>query len=105
MGNSQNIANTVWAFATLNGPAPKLFDAVAHEALERLGEFNSQDIANTVWAFATLNRPAPKLFDAVAHEALEWIGSETWVVGSDSTYGARLECKAVDNDMFKHGRV
>merc|ERR1739845_194245 len=74
MGSSQDIANTVWAFATLKVPAPKLFDAVAHDALERLGACNSQNLANTDWAFATLNRPAPKLFDAVAHDALERLG-------------------------------
>ena len=52
--NSYGVANTVWAFATLTHPAPKFFDAVAHEALERLSDFNSQEVANTIRAFATL---------------------------------------------------
>ena len=50
---------------------PKLFDSVAHEALERLGGFNSCEATNMVRAIATLNCFAPTLFAAVAHEALE----------------------------------
>jgi len=68
--NSQELANTVWAFATADVKAPELFDTVASAALPRLGEFNSQGFANTVWAFATAGVKAPELFDAIAAAAL-----------------------------------
>ena len=51
--------------------APMLFEALAAEALPRLGEFNEQALTNTAWAFATAGRTAwaPSLFEAVAAEA------------------------------------
>jgi len=60
----------VWGFVTVNRPAPKLFDAEAHEALESLGDFNSHHIVTAVWAFAAHNHPA----HAVAHIAFELLG-------------------------------
>eukprot|EP00548_Thalassiothrix_antarctica_P010081 CAMPEP_0194161184 /NCGR_PEP_ID=MMETSP0152-20130528/78797_1 /TAXON_ID=1049557 /ORGANISM="Thalassiothrix antarctica, Strain L6-D1" /LENGTH=709 /DNA_ID=CAMNT_0038870941 /DNA_START=769 /DNA_END=2901 /DNA_ORIENTATION=- len=64
--NAQDIANTVWACATVHHPAPALFDAMIPTAIEKLDEFNSQNLANTVWAYTTVRHPAPDLFDAVA---------------------------------------
>jgi len=68
--NAQDIANTVWAFATARRAAPALFDAMAAAAVRKVGDFNAQNIANTVWAFATARRAAPALFDAMAAVAV-----------------------------------
>ena len=51
--NAQNLANTAWAFATVNRPDDKLFIALARAAAQRGSEFNAQELANTAWAFAT----------------------------------------------------
>ena len=66
---SQELTNTVWAFATAGVPAPTLFATVAKAAVPRLGDFTPQNLANTAWAFATAGVPAPTLFAAVANEA------------------------------------
>jgi len=68
--NAQDIANTVWAYATAVHPAPALFDAMIPIVMEKLDNFDSQNLANTVWAYATVQHPAPQLFDAVATAAL-----------------------------------
>ena len=39
--NPQNVANTAWAFATVNCRDEKLFAALAIAAKRRLSEFNS----------------------------------------------------------------
>jgi hypothetical protein len=71
----QNLANTVWAFATLGVPAPQLFDAIALDSVQRIGNFKPQELANTAWAFATLGVLAPQLFEAIARESEQRIGS------------------------------
>jgi hypothetical protein len=75
--NSQDIANTVWAFATAGIAAPKLFDTAADAAVRKIGNFNEQNIANTVWAFATAGIAAPALFTAAADAAVLKIGRFT----------------------------
>merc|ERR1740124_462367 len=65
----QNLANTVWAYATAGHTVPALFDAIAKEAVNRLHEFTPQNLSNTVWAFATVGHAAPVLLDAIAKEA------------------------------------
>ena len=52
--NPQDVANTAWAFATMNYRDEKLFPALAIAAERRLSEFSPQDVANTAWAFATV---------------------------------------------------
>jgi len=68
--NSQDLANTVWAFATAGVEAPQLFEGIAAETGSRLKEFNSQNLANMAWAFATAGVEAPELFEAIAAEAV-----------------------------------
>ena len=63
----------LWAFATLNIPAPRLFEAVAVEAVAQIRNFKPQDLANMAWAFAMLNIPAPRLFEVVVAEAVAQI--------------------------------
>ena len=67
--NSQQLANTAWAFATMNRLDEKLFAALARAAEQRVNEFNAQNLANTAWAFATVNRSDEKLFAALARAA------------------------------------
>ena len=51
----QEVANTAWAFATVNVPDEKLFTALARGAERRDSEFSAQGLVNTVWAFALTN--------------------------------------------------
>ena len=67
--NSQDLANTVAAFATAKVEAPDLFDAVAVAIPPQLTTFKPQEISNTVWAFAVSGHSAPELFGAVAQAA------------------------------------
>jgi hypothetical protein len=68
--NSQELANTAWAFATAGHAAQALLDAIAAVAVPRLREFNPQGLANTAWAFATAGHAAPALLDAIAAAAV-----------------------------------
>ena len=45
--NPQEVANTAWAFATVNYRDEKLFAALAIAAERRQSECNPQDVANT----------------------------------------------------------
>ena len=54
--NPQDVANTAWAFATVNYRDEKLFAALARAAERRLREFKAQNVANTAWAFATVQQ-------------------------------------------------
>eukprot|EP00985_Skeletonema_marinoi_P009303 scaffold4323_cov133-Skeletonema_marinoi.AAC.5 len=49
----QDLANTVWAYATAQISHPKMFRKVAKAAIQRKREFISQQIANLLWAYAT----------------------------------------------------
>lgn len=51
----QEIANSVWAFATLKSPHPEFFSRVAEEVESRnLEGFDGQNIGNTIWAYAAM---------------------------------------------------
>lgn len=53
--NSQNISNTLWAFASLNHhPGPMLLKVLQRELVHKLRQFTPQGIENVLWAFATL---------------------------------------------------
>ena len=53
--NPQNMANILWAFATLDvQPGTALLEAGAHRMLELLPTTKPQALSNTMWAFATL---------------------------------------------------
>ena len=51
----QALANTVWAFATLNHEAPALFDTIAAASQSSIADFKPQELANTAWAFAIVD--------------------------------------------------
>ena len=69
------LSNTAWAFATAGHEAPVLFDAVAADAIPKLGEFIPQNLSNTAWAFATAEHAASALFDALARESVAKAGA------------------------------
>jgi hypothetical protein len=53
--NSQNMSNTLWAFASLNHhPGSMLLKVLQRELVHKLPHFTSQGIENVLWAFATL---------------------------------------------------
>ncbi|KAJ1459184.1 hypothetical protein M885DRAFT_595957, partial [Pelagophyceae sp. CCMP2097] len=75
--NPQELANTVWAYATVRVKAPALFEAVAAEAHIKIATSNPQELSNTVWAYATAGIAAPALFEAVAAESSKKIAAFT----------------------------
>ncbi|KAJ1452707.1 hypothetical protein M885DRAFT_619681 [Pelagophyceae sp. CCMP2097] len=65
---SLDLANAAWSFATLGLGGP--FEAIAREALERLGTFDSSSLARLCWAFATAGVVEPELLRALVAEVL-----------------------------------
>ena len=45
---SQNLANTAWAYATVEHKDEQLFRALAAAAQRRMKDFNSQNLVNTL---------------------------------------------------------
>jgi hypothetical protein len=55
--NAQNVANTVWAYATMGRqPGADLLMVLEGRAEAIAGMFNAQNVANTLWAYATMGR-------------------------------------------------
>jgi hypothetical protein len=55
--NSQEVANTLWAYATMGRkPGERVMRLLEGRAEAISGEFSSQDVANTLWAYATMGR-------------------------------------------------
>jgi hypothetical protein len=49
--NSQEVANTLWAFATMGRkPGERMMGQLEGRAEAISGEFNSQEVANTLWS-------------------------------------------------------
>ena len=67
----QNVANTLWAFATMRVEMPKpLVECMVLQAERVAADFNPQDVANTLWAFATMGVQMPKpLVECMARQA------------------------------------
>ena len=62
----QEVANAIWALATLQLPDTLLrsvLPLLACRVQEQISEFNAQDVANTIWATATLKGRAPELLE------------------------------------------
>jgi very-short-patch-repair endonuclease len=64
-GNPQDIANTVWAVATMGIESPLLFEAINTHPACIIADGTPQEIANTAWAFATLKSDGKAFFGAV----------------------------------------
>ncbi len=65
----QDLANTAWAFATVNHRDEKIFITLARAAERHVSEFKAQEHAITAWAFATLTHQDEKLFTILARAA------------------------------------
>lgn len=68
---AQQLANIIWAFATLGHTPPESFmEALAEESLRKRAGFNPQNIANMLWAFVKLDYiPKCPLVKELAEEA------------------------------------
>ena len=64
--NSQNLANTAWAFAMVDHMHERLFTAFVTAVKWHIRDFNSQEHAITAWAFATAGHRDEQLFTALA---------------------------------------
>ena len=69
--NPQNLANMLWAYATLEvQPGQALLDAAALRMLDLLPSFKPQALANIAWAYATLGcNPGQPSFPALPRPA------------------------------------
>jgi len=52
--NAQNLANTAWAFATVEIHDMPFFNFIAEQAHNQIRHFGPQSLSNTAWAFATI---------------------------------------------------
>jgi hypothetical protein len=69
--NSQHIANTLWAYATMGvKPGEWMMGELERRAEAISGEFNSQEVANTLWAFATMGtKPGDRMMGQLERRA------------------------------------
>ena len=69
--NSQNVANTLWAYATIGTkPEQRMMGQLERRAETISGEFNSQAIANTLWAYATMGtKPGERMMGQLERRA------------------------------------
>ena len=61
----------VWAFAMAGVTAPRLFEAVAAEAVIRVAELTMQELANIVWAFACAGWQQNQIFRELGSALME----------------------------------
>jgi hypothetical protein len=55
--NAQEVANTLWAYATMGRePGAGVMRELEGRAEALAGTFNAQEVANTLWAYATMGR-------------------------------------------------
>ena len=55
--NAQDVANTLWAYATMGRvPGAEVTRELEGRAEALAGTFNAQGVANTLWAYATMGR-------------------------------------------------
>ena len=55
--NALNVANTLWAYATMGRqPGEGLMRVLEGRAEAMAGTFHAQNVANTLWAYATMGR-------------------------------------------------
>ena len=74
--NSRNVANTLWAYATMRArPGERIMRQLERQVEAISGEFNSQAVANTLWAFATSvcsSSPSPYIFFGTKARRFHW---------------------------------
>jgi hypothetical protein len=69
--NSQNVANTLWAYAKMGTkPGERMVGQLERRAEAISGEFNSQEVANTLWAYATMGtKPGERMMGQLERRA------------------------------------
>ena len=89
--NPQNMANILWAFATLDvQPGLQLLEAGVARMLDLLPQTKPQALSNTMWAFATLgHNPGAHACSAAFTPRLA--ASQT-ALGSVRRHCSRLRC-------------
>merc|ERR1712185_151071 len=81
--NSQELANTAWAFATVGHKDEWLFSMLAAAAEQRMKDFHLQELTSTAWAFAKVGHKDEPLFSTLtavsccraAHEVVQFAGA------------------------------
>ncbi len=72
--NSEGIADTLWALATLKEPQPELVSKLCWDAAVECQDFDSEVIAQTLWALATLKERQLELVSRLSREAVSRLG-------------------------------
>jgi hypothetical protein len=69
--NAQDIANTLWAYATMGTkPGERLMGELERRAEAISGDFKSQNVANTLWAYATMGtKPGERMIGELERRA------------------------------------
>ncbi|KAI3429562.1 hypothetical protein D9Q98_005650 [Chlorella vulgaris] len=76
---ARNLANTLWALASINHhPGDEFLAGMAAEVQGKARDGNAQNIANMFWAFATLGfHPGDEVLQALAEAARQKLGDFT----------------------------
>eukprot|EP00747_Dinoflagellata_sp_TGD_P153376 gnl/TRDRNA2_/TRDRNA2_177385_c0_seq7.p1 gnl/TRDRNA2_/TRDRNA2_177385_c0~~gnl/TRDRNA2_/TRDRNA2_177385_c0_seq7.p1 ORF type:complete len:196 (-),score=16.46 gnl/TRDRNA2_/TRDRNA2_177385_c0_seq7:38-625(-) len=70
--STQDLANIVWAFSTLEWRHDEpLCNAIAAEALTKIHEFRPMELAGTAWAFSTLAYTHSPLLEALSASSMK----------------------------------
>jgi len=63
---TQNLSNTLWAFATLRIENEELFNALSAKVIARITECSCRDLASSAWAFARIHMPNAELMASIS---------------------------------------
>ena len=90
----QGVANTLWAFAKLEQPAPRFCRAAAAEVAQRLASFSLRDLSQILWSFAKLeHRHSPAAVSLIADHTAAILTAE----GGFLQPGPGLHCCSADS--------
>jgi len=64
------MGNTSWAYARLDVVDKPFLEAIAAQAIAKLGDFVMQNLTNTAWAYAPLGFRNKTLMDAISAASL-----------------------------------
>jgi hypothetical protein len=72
--NPQDLANSIWALATLNHNHQGFANAWIDTATGKLGRFNPQDLSNSIWALSKLRVNNKQLVDDLFNQLKAQVG-------------------------------
>jgi hypothetical protein len=64
--NAQEVANSIWAAATMGVDDARVVNALTKACVDRVKEFNPQEASNSIWAIATLGVSDVRIIDALS---------------------------------------